>query len=193
MAEDLSSLERNIERELAGWADRLDVRPAEELIESVREAVRIELDERWLATQLSPAPGPAVLHRVRFAVRAELERLGARPALWWRRRISAQALGSMGAAAMLLLCVGVIWYAAGLGRPPSSGETERLVAIVPEPVTDPILAAVQSLEDDFRESVSEDDGEDLTDLVREMDRLLDERTPARKTSGPGAKRTGTLG
>jgi hypothetical protein len=198
MADNLDDLEREVEQELGRWAARLDVRPAEKgvrnLLPGQPEGCCAEkVPDAFFRS--SPVPGAAVLERVRLAVAAELELAGAHRAWWWQRRIKSQGLGSLGAAAMLLLCLGLIWYVGGLKRSTSSGEVDRLVDAVPESSADPILAAVQSLEDDFRKNLAltEEEGESLGDLVQEMDRLLDERTPARSSSGADAKPTRMLG
>lgn len=173
MVDDLNSLEREVERDLARWTRRLDVAPPDEVIQSVRAAVQVELQAAWMA--------------------AESARAGLRRGRRLRRWLSAQATGSVGAAAMLALCIGVIWYAGTLSSSAGSSDVEMLLAAMPD---DPLLAEVQSLADDLGEDpvfLIDDDEESLGDLVREMDQLLDERSSTRDTSQLGVKRAGAVG
>jgi hypothetical protein len=198
MIEDRDNLDvtqQAVERELGRWSGRLDVRPRAELVESVRAAMRLELHEQWLAAQPWPAPSGAALERVRFAVAAEL---GDRPrrAGWLRIWFSAQGLASLGAVAMLVLCASVIWYAGTLRPPAPFGAVDHFASAVTDSSTDAILREVQSLEEDVVENGAfpEDGSEPLEDLVREMDRLLDEqRDPSRSTSELRVRGVGGLG
>jgi hypothetical protein len=196
MVDDLNNLERDVELDLARWAGRLDVAPRDELMPSVRAMARVELDAAWMAAQPSPLPNPAALRRVRTAVAAELAGTGSRRGLLLRW-VSSQGMGSMGAAAMLVLCIGVIWYAGTLASSVGSCDVETLLAAMTDSSTDSILDEVRSATDDLNDdaavSVDDDDDESLGDLVREMDQLLDERGPAKGTSQLGVKPRGALG
>lgn len=74
MNEDLHKLELEVEAALASLSADLSVEPAEALIHRVKAAVRHELNEAWLGGQPSPSPSTKVLQRVRAAVRDELRR-----------------------------------------------------------------------------------------------------------------------
>lgn len=196
MTEDLNNLECSIEQELARWAPRLDALPRPDLLDAVRLATRLELHEAWLADQPAPAPAPGVLARVRAAVAAELS--GSRRGLLWQRWCASPGLGSLGAAAMLLLCVGMVWYAGTLTARVGPRDGDLLLAAVPESTADPILDEVQGLAAAIGDEVglaagAEDDGESLSDLVQEMDELLAEPAPARTTPPLGPPNTKVMG
>ena len=74
MNEDLDKLELEVEAALASLSAALSVEPAEALIHRVKAAVRHELNEAWLGRQPSPSPSSEVLQRVQAAVRDELRR-----------------------------------------------------------------------------------------------------------------------
>ena len=197
MNDDLNNLEREIERDLARYAHLLDVSVPAEVSESVRTAAQLELHLAWLGAQPAPVPTPGTLERVRTAVAAELA--GARPgrSRLLHRWLTSQGLGSLGAAAMLLLCIGVIWYA-GTRKPSTGGggDVYRLLAAMPESNTDPILKEVQGLAEDLRDDTEvsmDEEEESLSDLVQEMDTLLDEHHPAKSNSDLSRKATGELG
>jgi len=196
MDDGLHSLEREIEREMTRWADRLDVPPHAQQIALIRAAVRREADEAWLAAQPSPPLRPGALQRVRSAVAAELRAPGSREGSQLRWWISSQGLGSLGAAAMLLLCAGLVWYAGTLRLSAPAMFADSAAGNSADP-TDAelvqILAEVQSLEKDLSEDapINEDESESLGDLVREIDRLIEEHATERSTSA--ADRPGVLG
>jgi hypothetical protein len=198
MDNDLNSLERQIEQDLARWAPRLDASPRPGLLDSVRAAAHLEAHEAWLSDQPAPAPAPGVLERVRAAVVAELGGTGSRHGQRLRHWLTAQGRGSLAAAAMLLLCIGVIWYAGTLTSSLGAREAELVLAALPESAADPILEEIQglakNLSDDIGPAVETDDEEEsLSDLVQEMDQLLDERDPAQGTSQLGVKSAKVIG
>ncbi|HSW45589.1 MAG TPA: hypothetical protein VLM89_08460 [Phycisphaerae bacterium] len=102
MKKDMEQLERACEELLASLNQDLPVRPDPAVVARVRTAVRCALDERWLAGQPQPAPGAAVMDRVAGAVRGELARV-----VRGRRRVVALrrwlAVGSAVAAAVVLI------------------------------------------------------------------------------------------
>jgi hypothetical protein len=209
MADDLNSIELEVERELGRWAGRLDVRPTSQVVASLRVAVRHEVNEAWLHEQSSPTPKPAVVERVRLAVLGELGR-GFRAGRL-HRWVSSQAWVALGAAAMLLIVIGAIRYAGTLGRPaaaPDAGmlsgpaaapDVGMLMAALPDSPNEVILRRIgqelQSIEADLDvpEAFPEDRESGLGDLVEELDRLLDEPEPAKRTSDTGLRSVGVMG
>lgn len=197
MTEDLNSLERDLEQEYARWAPRLDASPRPDLLDAVRSATRLEVLGAWLADRPAPAPSPGVLERVRAVVAAELAASSNRSRML-QRWLNSQGLGSLAAAAMLLLCVGIVWYAGALTSGVGTREGDRILAAVPESAADPILEEVQGLAaaigDEAGLSVdAEDEDESLSDLVQEIDQLLDEPAPARGTSQLGTQNLKVIG
>lgn len=71
----MDELERAVDAELTRVAHLLDALPSPAVLERVKSAVRCELDETWLAGQSMPEPAPPVLRRVRSAVRRELAQI----------------------------------------------------------------------------------------------------------------------
>lgn len=203
MSCDPENLEPSIDRELRVWSARLDARPAPAVTARVHEAVRHEINELWLATQDRPAPSAAAKLRVQTAVGLELARarkldgrhqpVRGRPCQGHSR----QAGSALAAAAMLLLCVGIIRYASGPRSPDAGGVTmDAFVATLSSTApTDAIQEAILDLESEFADddtNAAQDDGS-LDELVTEMDRILDEHQPAQQNSGIRSAEIGTWG
>lgn len=198
MDNDLNNLERQIEQDLARWAPRLGASPRPDLLDAVRSAMHLEVHEAWLSDQPVPVPAPGVLKRVHAAVAAELAGTGSRHGRLLHRWLTSQGRGSLAAAAMLLLCIGVIWYAGTLTSSIGSREADLVLAALPESATDPILAAIQGLAEDLGDGIglsaeADDDEESLSDLVQEMDQLLDERNPAQDSRQLGVNSAKVIG
>lgn len=181
MSGDLDRLEQEVERELARWGPRLDVRPAEQALGRAQQACRLELDEAWLRSQPAPSPSPEVMARVRSAVAAELARSGRRIGLSWPRWLTPQATGSIAAAAVLLICVGVVRLAGpGAGASATAAvEVDELLAAADRMWTgspaDDLEEAVRSIEDDLSGDAAGDDaGDSLEEMLLEMDELLED-------------------
>ena len=115
MSEDLSHLEREVDRQLAELAVALSVEPAPAVIKRVQAAARHALNEAWLAGHPVPAPDAEVLARVRTAVHRELV-LTAGDGPRFARRSWKLAWPAVAAAALIVISVGVIRYA-GSSRP----------------------------------------------------------------------------
>ena len=200
MSDDLQNLENDVERQLAEWSRRLSVSLDSEKLSMLRTAVKREVNEQWLASQPMPLPSEAALAQVRSRVHAELrdtQRAGSTCTLQrssWRRLISAQGMASLGAAAMLLICVGIVRYVGN--RSMDAGvDTGTLASVFnATSTTDSIQSAVASLEESDQDEWSADDGDgSLEDLVQEMDDILEAHdTPARTSAQPTAER-GVLG
>lgn len=77
MDKDLEALEREFERQWESLGLDLTVEPPPAVVQRVRAAVRHELNEVWLAQQPTPEPDAATLSRVLAAVRRELARVAA--------------------------------------------------------------------------------------------------------------------
>lgn len=190
--DEINNLERDVELDLARWADRLNALPSNAALQAAQTVARIELETVSLVAQ----PGPGVLKRVRAAVAAELAGAGARRDWWLQRWLATPSLGSLSAAAMLLVCVGVGWYASTLTTTAPQGNVEMILAALPETSTDPILSEVRSLADRLNTNAaleSDDDDESLTDLVREMDRLLAEPESDSGATPGASPRRGVMG
>ena len=128
MDRSLENLEREVEAGLAQVSARWSVDPPAALVQRVKQAVRHELNEQWLADQAVPVPSLQALARVRAAVRRELAR--SRAALappagsLAAARLSAWSLplATLAAAAMILVCVGVIRYVGLVGATTPHGK-----------------------------------------------------------------------
>jgi hypothetical protein len=75
MDKDLEALEREFERQWESLGLDLTAEPSPAVVQRVRAAVRHELNEAWLAQQPTPGPSAAALSRVLAAVRRELARV----------------------------------------------------------------------------------------------------------------------
>ena len=202
MSDDLHNLESKVEAELSQWSRRFSVSLDAGQLSRLRGAVQREVNEQWFAGQSSPLPSAAALGQVRSRVHAELLGAGRANSTFsrtrhpgsWRRWISAQALASLGAAAMLLICVGIVRYVGN--RSMDAGvDTGTLASVFnATSATDSIQSAVASLEESDQDEWSSDDGDtSLEDLVQEMDDILEAHdAPARTSAQPTAER-GVLG
>lgn len=147
MNEQLRQLELEVEAALARIAPRLDVHPSDACATRTRQAVRHELNERWLADQDAVEPSRFAMARTKSAVRAELARLEATsPGAALRRTADRRlrwirAASALSAAALILFCLGVIWQA-GMLKPPA-------------PTPDPAVIALAETEVDLLVSVAD--------------------------------------
>jgi len=82
MSENLSHIEREVERQLAELGVALSVEPAPVVIERVQATARHALDEAWLAGQRCAASWPAR----RAMAPGSAGGRGGSPGLLWRRR-----------------------------------------------------------------------------------------------------------
>jgi hypothetical protein len=113
--EDLNHLEQEVEAGLALLGRELDVPLPESTRQRVAAAVRIAIDEHWLAERADVAPSRGTLTHVRGEVRRELSRRSRLERIW-----RACSLGA--AAAMVLLCIGLVQHATVLRRAATSAE-----------------------------------------------------------------------
>ncbi len=115
MDEQLDELESQIDAELGEFSRELNELPGPGLAvrERVKLAVRHEMNERWLAAQEPVPPRLGLLHEVKRRVRCELVRTGAMSRA--RLFVESRMMGGLVAAALLLVCVGLIWQIGYLG------------------------------------------------------------------------------
>ena len=124
----LENLEREVDAGLARLSACLSVQPAAAVVERVKQAVGHELNEQWLADQAVPVPAQQALARVRAAVRRELAcsraALGPPAGSVAAARLSAWSLplATLAAAAMILVCVGVIRHVGLVGATVPAGK-----------------------------------------------------------------------
>lgn len=123
MAEDLNKLEQTVSEELSTLSPKLSADPPEAVLRRAVWTVREELNELWFE-QLAPVPTePKLLARVKAGIHREVARVAAELGIEYHPPLVA-ATGrwvwrlscAVGAAAVILLCVGVIRYGEGLGR-----------------------------------------------------------------------------
>jgi len=194
---ELEVMENQIETMLSGVAGAIDVPgPEPAIVQRVKAAVHIEIDEQWLAGHPSPLPSRAALSLAKRAVRFELA-----PSRTGRARIlpSSQALAALAAAAMLVLSVGLIHRMGQLQRAGNQQVGQPLVLAAQERVDLFLEAAQVALQrDEFSESVlgelesidarlAEDPEVQQDDILQELDDAI------REILGDPAPRDGTLG
>ncbi|GMV97904.1 MAG: hypothetical protein AMXMBFR83_22570 [Phycisphaerae bacterium] len=211
-----------IERELRDWSARLDVSAPPEARSAVRQGVMLALNELWLSSQAaSVSPRATAVARSRLAVAAELDAppqgLGhdslrqcddappdaqrGRPASGGcgsRRSVRGHgpAFGSLAAAAMLLLCVGIIRYAPSRLPSADPDDVADLVgALEIAASNDAITQAVLDVQRHFSDTEALPDTieESLDDLVQEMDRILDRLEPVQRNSSLAPGPSGVVG
>ena len=117
MNEDLEAMEREFERQWESLGLDLTAEPPPAVVQRVRDAVRHELNEAWLAQQPMPGPSAAVLGRVLAAVRHELARATTGRA--HVVRLGRWLTGGAAVAAALILAFGLMYRGAvwPLARP----------------------------------------------------------------------------
>ena len=103
MTEDLNKMETEIDAMLADLSDKLDVKSNPVATKQAKIAVRLLLDESWLAGLSSPTPSADTLKRVRETIDNELQKT---PRTWLQPRIWAP----LAAAAIIAICVGLLNY-----------------------------------------------------------------------------------
>jgi len=204
MSENLSHLEREVERQLAGLAAELSVEPPPAAIERARAAAGHALNEAWLAGHPAPAPDAEALARVRAAVRRELARPagdGPRPS----RRVWRLVWPAV-AAAVVVISVGVIRYA-GSSRSTAPAATSRAAQTVDLFVQaadrvwaeDPLIAALRmdldTIEESLTRSRTAPDGveEILEDIESRIDELFVEPDGFERTSSIYTVQPGAIG
>jgi hypothetical protein len=194
MTRDLVLLEAEIETMLGDLSADLDrvPPPGEAVMARVKTAARHEMNERWLAAlPTAPAARPGLLEDVQVAVRRELDR----QERWnWNRRWNPQLAGGAMAAAMLVLCVGLVWR---IGRVPSPQVmADQLVVKAAEHHVSLFLEAAQVAlaGDEFNKSLGTDPGQGGTrtesaaetgsdSLLKELDGAIEEVQRGMETGG----------
>ncbi|MBI4581603.1 MAG: hypothetical protein HY718_18035 [Planctomycetes bacterium] len=109
MSENVPALESQVDEMLGALAADIDrvPPPSPAVIERVKAAVRHEMNERWLAGRAAPSPRPGLLPDIREAVRQAIDtEVPTGPRRWWRHP---QFVAGLAAAAMVALGVGVVW------------------------------------------------------------------------------------
>jgi hypothetical protein len=124
--DDLEQMKAMVERRLEELGPALQVETPASSLRSARAAVRIALVELLLAAHPDPLPAAGILDRIREAVRARLAAHGRAS----RRAVfaSPRFWSPLAAAAMVLLCVGIIHHSAYLR--PSTGLHPSIEAFV---------------------------------------------------------------
>ena len=205
MSENLSHLEREVERQLAELGVALSVEPAPVVIERVQAAARHALDEAWLAGHPAPAPDAEALARVRAAVHRELARPAGDTARF-ARQAWRLAWPAVAAAALVVISVGVIRYA-GSSRPATpaaTGEADQTADLFVQAADrvwaeDPLIAALRmdldSIEESLMHSRTTPDGveEILEDIESRIDELFVEPDGFERTSGIHTVQPGAIG
>ncbi|HOA73089.1 MAG TPA: hypothetical protein PL151_00835 [Phycisphaerae bacterium] len=162
----IPDLEKQVDTLIGGLKVELDrPQPNPAVLARVKAAVRHELNERWLDQYPSPQPSRKALHRVRLAVREELARSG--PA---RRRTSLFS-GGWAAAAMMALCVGLIQqigYLQPVSVPDSNAAWAQAAQTHVELFVETVQLAMST--DDFSHSVLDELGEIRQSLTGLSDR-----------------------
>ncbi len=109
MNEQIQDIENEVTTMMQSFVGDLDRLPrlSEAVVERVKMAVRQEINEQWLAGQLPIHPSPETLDRVRHAVHDEIEHQSDTVVI--RRQAGLQQLlAGLAAAAMIIICVGLI-------------------------------------------------------------------------------------
>lgn len=212
-AEEFEPLRDEVEALLSRFAGELDVPAPPAVVERVKSAIAIDLNEAWLNEQEQSEASPMLVQRVQRVVRDELGQAGPRVAAaeTGRRPVAARtwprSWGAWAAAAMVACCIGIIRYA-GLSAPSTvtQGGSKSAItstfqkefveaaqaAVKGDTFTASILSELNAIQQqmvDWRSQEYQGQEEILKELDQAFDEVFDETTPAEDSVGwrPGTQ------
>lgn len=209
MDQEQRNTEGLVETMLAGLADELNAvaPPNAAVLERVKTAVRHELNEQWFDRQPAPQPAPQALVRVKRAVHRMLLSEANRPGET-ADSLRMQRRAGLAAAAMIALCLGLIWQ---VGNPRQAGPQPSLILAAAQEHVDLFVDAARAslAGDEFSESILSElesidnqlagtSGEDADDAVLDdiggaIEEFLQDSEPSDGKAGSGSWRLNSMG